>query len=76
LGLLTRVAAFGIACVMVVAIFRVHRPHGFFMNWFGNQQGEGFEFHPLAVGLAVALIVGGAGLWSLDACVGSRLLSR
>ncbi len=59
LGLLTRVAAFGIACVMAGAIFRVHRPHGFFMNWFGNQQGEGFEF-----------------LWSLDACVGSGLLSR
>ncbi len=46
------------------------------MNWFGNQQGEGFEFHLLAIGLAVALIVGGAGLWSLDASVGSRLLSR
>jgi putative oxidoreductase len=60
---------------MVVAIIRVHRPHGFFMNWFGNQQGEGFEFHLLAIGLAVAVIVGGAGL-SLDACVGSRLLSR
>lgn len=76
LGLLTRVAAFGIACVMVVAIIRVHRPHGFFMNWFGTQQGEGFEFHLLAIGLAAAVIVGGAGLWSLDACVGSRLLSR
>ncbi len=61
---------------MVVAIVRVHRPHGFFMNWFGNQQGEGFEFHLLAIGLAVALIVGGAGLWSLDASIGSRLLSR
>ncbi|HEY7652769.1 MAG TPA: hypothetical protein VIG07_08110 [Methylomirabilota bacterium] len=68
-------AAFGIACVMVVAI-RVHRPHGFFMNWFGNQKGEGFEFHLLAIGLALALILGGAGLWSLDAGVASRLLSR
>ncbi|MGH7419578.1 MAG: hypothetical protein ACREKB_17530 [Candidatus Rokuibacteriota bacterium] len=46
------------------------------MNWFGTQPGEGFEFHLLAIGLAVAVIVGGAGLWSLDACVGSRLLSR
>lgn len=67
LGLLTRVAALGIACVMLVAIVTVHTPHGFFMNWTGNQKGEGFEFHLLALGIAVALIIGGAGLWSLDA---------
>ena len=65
-GLLTRVAAFGIACVMLVAIITVHRPYGFFMNWFGNQKGEGFEYHLLALGIAIALIVGGAGAWSLD----------
>ena len=67
LGLLTRVAAFGIGCVMLVAIFKVHRPHGFFMNWSGEQKGEGFEFHLLALGLAVAVIVGGGGAWSLGA---------
>jgi len=69
IGLLTRVAAFGIACVMLVAIFRVHTPHGFFMNWTGKQKGEGFEFHLLALGLALALIVGGAGAWSVDALI-------
>ena len=68
-GLLTRVAALGIASVMIVAIFQVHRPHGFFMNWYGNQGGEGFEYHLLVLGLAVALIAGGAGAWSLDALV-------
>lgn len=68
-GLLTRVAALGITSVMIVAIFRVHRQHGFFMNWYGNQGGEGFEYHLLVLGLAVALIVGGAGAWSLDALV-------
>jgi putative oxidoreductase len=36
-GLLTRVAALGIAVVMLVAIVAVHRPHGFFMNWYGTQ---------------------------------------
>jgi putative oxidoreductase len=71
-GLLTRVAAFGIACVMVVAILTVHRQHGFFMNWFGNQKGEGFEYHLLALGIALALIVGGAGRWSLDAMLFAR----
>src|SRR5262249_47455140 len=67
LGLLTRVAALGIACVMVVAVLTTHTPHGFFMNWYGTQKGEGFEFHLLAIGIALALILGGAGLWSVDA---------
>jgi putative oxidoreductase len=66
LGLLTRVAAFGIACVMLVALTE-HKQYGFFMNWFGNQKGEGVEYHLLALGIAIALILGGAGLWSIDA---------
>jgi putative oxidoreductase len=68
-GLLTRVAAFGIAAVMVGSILSVHWQHGFFMNWYGNQQGEGFEYHLLAIGLAVALVLNGAGVWSLDAVI-------
>jgi putative oxidoreductase len=65
-GLLTRVAAFGISVVMAVAIFLVHAPNGLFMNWSGNQRGEGFEFHLLAIAIAVTLIARGAGAWSLD----------
>jgi putative oxidoreductase len=65
-GFLTRVAALGIACVMVVAILTVHGQHGFFMNWYGNQKGEGFEYHLLVLGIAISLIVAGAGDWSLD----------
>jgi len=72
-GLLTRVAAFGIACVMVVAIVTVHWQHGFFMNWYGNQKGEGFEYHLLVLGIAITLITVGAGAWSLD---GSLLAPR
>jgi putative oxidoreductase len=68
-GLFTRVAAFGIACVMVVAIVTVHAKFGFFMNWSGTQKGEGFEYHVLALGIALALLVGGAGLWSFDAAL-------
>jgi putative oxidoreductase len=68
-GLLTRVAALGIAAVMLGAILTVHRQHGFFMNWFGNQQGEGIEYHVLAIGIAVALVLSGAGVWSLDAVI-------
>jgi putative oxidoreductase len=65
-GFLTRIAAFGIGSVMTVAVFMVHLPYGFFMNWFGNQKGEGFEFHLLAIAIALALIVKGGGKWSID----------
>ena len=65
-GFLTRIAALGIAIVMFVAIFAVHLRFGFFANWFGNQKGEGFEFHLLAIALAIVLIAKGAGAFSLD----------
>jgi putative oxidoreductase len=51
---------------MTVAVFMVHLPYGFFMNWFGNQKGEGFEYHLLAIAIALALIVQGGGKWSVD----------
>src|SRR6266851_5001842 len=65
-GLLSRVAAFGITVVMVVAIILVHGATGFFMNWYGNQKGEGFEYPLLTLGLAVGVIHAGAGKWSID----------
>ena len=72
-GLLTCIAAFGIACVMLVAIVTVHWPNGFFMNWYGNQKGEGFEYQLLASGIVITLIIVGVGAWSLDgALVGPR----
>lgn len=65
-GLFSRLVAAGIAVMMITAAVRVHRPNGFFMNWFGNQQGEGFEYHLLAAGIALAIVLNGAGAWSLD----------
>lgn len=65
-GVLTRIAAFGVTMVMIVAIFMVHSQHGLFMNWSGQQAGEGFEFHLLAVAIGASLIARGAGAWSLD----------
>jgi putative oxidoreductase len=32
----------------------------------GNQKGEGFEFHILVVGIALALAVKGGGAFSVD----------
>lgn len=65
-GLLTRVAAFGITCVMLVAIMTVHLPNGFFMNWSGKQAGEGFEYHLLVLAITIVLMMRGGGRWSLD----------
>ena len=65
-GFLGRVGAFGILCVMVGAIVMAHWPNGFFMNWFGNQKGEGYEYHLLAIGLALAILVKGSGSLSID----------
>lgn len=70
-GFLGRVSAAGIAAVMAGAVLTSHLQHGFFMNWSGQQAGEGFEYHLLAIAIAVALMVRGSGAWSLD-----RLLAR
>jgi putative oxidoreductase len=65
-GFLTRVAAFGIFCNMVVAVFMVHQRFGLFMNWSGAQKGEGIEFHLLALAMAAAIMIAGAGAFSID----------
>lgn len=64
-GFGTRVAALGVGGVMLVAA-TMHWSNGFFMNWFGNQKGEGVEFHLLALGMVVALLLLGGGRWSVD----------
>lgn len=71
IGLLGRVAAFGITMNMLVAIFMVHHHFGLFMNWNGNQKGEGFEYHLLAICVALVIMVLGSGALSID-----LLLSR
>jgi putative oxidoreductase len=65
-GLLTRIAALGIAGEMIGAILMVHLANGFFMNWMGNQKGEGFEYHLLVIAMGAALLLRGAGAFSAD----------
>jgi putative oxidoreductase len=60
------------AVVMAVAIFMSHAANGFFMNWYGNQKGEGFEYHLLVIGLALIVLVSGGGKASLDALIARR----
>jgi putative oxidoreductase len=71
-GLLGRVGALGVAAVMAGAVATVHHKFGFFMNWNGDQAGEGFEYHLLAVALALVVIVRGSGAFSLDRLLAGR----
>lgn len=71
-GLGTRLVALGIVGLMIGAIATVHAPNGFFMNWFGAQAGEGYEYHLLVIAMALALVVKGAGRWSLDRVLAPR----
>jgi len=66
LGALTRIAAFGLAVNMVVAVYMFNWANGFFMNWSGRQKGEGFEFHMLAIAMAIVLMARGGGAASVD----------
>ncbi len=71
LGLGTRLAALALAGQMLVAA-SFHRGNGFFMNWSGNQAGEGIEYHLLYIGAALALVIAGGGAWSLDRSLAGR----
>jgi len=72
-GLLARPAALAVIVLMAVAVGTSHLNNGFYMNWAGSQKGEGFEYHLLAVGLALVTALRGAGALSVDALIARRL---
>ena len=65
LGLAGRVWALAVIGLMI-GIIPQHTANGFFMNWFGNQKGEGFEYHLLMIALAIIVLIGGSGKLSID----------
>jgi putative oxidoreductase len=69
IGFLARIAAFGVMVNMIVAILLLHLRNGLFMNWTGKQAGEGIEYHLLAIGMTLAVIIGGAGAYSIDLAI-------
>ncbi len=71
-GFLARLAGLGIAAEMCGAIATVHYPNGLFMNWYGLQKGEGFEYHLLAIAIGVLIMVRGAGALSLDRLIATK----
>ena len=72
-GFATRLSALGVGITIGVAAFMVHVKHGFFMNWSGQQGGEGFEYHILVVAIAAALAIAGGGRWSADRAIAAKI---
>lgn len=70
-GFLGRIAALGNVCKFLALIWHVTARNGFFMNWSGNQNGEGVEYHVLAIAVGIAILIQGSGALSID-----RLLSK
>jgi putative oxidoreductase len=72
-GLLARPAALGLIVVMLVAIAKVHGRHGFFLNFSGTPgKGHGFEFNFVLIAMALSVLIGGAGIISLDRVIWLR----
>ena len=71
-GLISRFCAFGITVIMLGALFMIHLRYGFFMNWFGAAEGEGFEYHLLTVGLGTIVMIRGGGRWSVDRLISEK----
>ena len=66
LGFATRIIAALYIGIAIGIIFTSSIQHGFFMNWFGNQGGEGYEYFLLWIGMAIALVITGGGKYSID----------
>jgi putative oxidoreductase len=64
-GFLSRFSAASIIVIMLGAIAMVHGKVGFFMNWMGNQGGEGFEYHLLAIGILLVILIAGPGRYAM-----------
>jgi putative oxidoreductase len=74
-GFFTRWSAFGIGLVMLGAVGMVHVHNGFFMNWMGNQKGEGIEYFIPVIAIALALMIKGGGRWALDRLIAERIFN-
>lgn len=72
LGFISRFWAIALAGMFVGIIYTTQLDHGFFMNWYGDQAGEGFEFSLLVIGLALTIIVNGSGKWSVDNLISKK----
>ena len=75
MGLFSRFIAGSVIAIMLGAVLITHAQYGFYMNWFGAQQGEGIEYHLLMMGLSAIIVVNGAGAYALDPTIKKLTLS-
>ncbi|MBW4053992.1 MAG: DoxX family protein [Proteobacteria bacterium] len=69
-GFMTRLSAAGISAVMLVAIYKIHWAHGFFLNLnCVPGRGQGIEYNAALLGMALYLMIAGGGRWCLDRLV-------
>jgi len=75
-GIGTRLVALLFTILLIGIILSTHAQFGFFMNWFGTQKGEGYEYFILALGLSSLLMISGAGKYSLDSALLTKKADR
>lgn len=66
LGIASRIWAIFFIFLMIGIIFSSHISNGFFINWSGNNKGEGYEYHLLVIGLSIAILLNGSGKFSVN----------
>ena len=72
LGFFSRVWALSLIGMFIGIIITTQLEHGFFMNWFGNQAGEGYEYSLLIIGLSLTVLVHGSGKLSIDKLISKK----
>ncbi|WP_276390307.1 DoxX family protein [Eudoraea chungangensis] len=71
-GLFSRFWALSLSAMFTGIIITTQLAHGFFMNWYGNQSGEGYEYSLLIIGLALSVLINGSGKWSIDSLISKK----
>lgn len=71
-GFGVRILALSFTALALGIVFSSHLEHGFFMNWYGSQNGEGVEYFLLWIGISVALLISGSGKFGLDQLVAKK----
>ncbi|WP_299184714.1 DoxX family protein [uncultured Aquimarina sp.] len=72
IGIFSRFWAVSLTGMFLGIIFTTQLEHGFFMNWFGNQAGEGYEYSLLIIGLSLITTIHGSGKWSIDHLISKK----
>jgi len=75
-GVGARINAFLMIIVILGAFFVDHLSNGFYMNWFGNHKGEGFEFDILFWAIGILIVIKGAGRWSVDRWLQGKIANQ